>query len=166
MNELTPILQRFVDYDDTVLDLGCGLGFPTIGLKCREIVGIDIHQPYLDKIKRHFKVIKADIRHLESLESHSFDVVLCLDVIEHLKKNEGLRLLGEMERIVRKRIIIYTPIGFKEQNDDAWGLGGEKWQKHRSGWLPRDFPDYAHMFKDKLTRNMFLVKEIEWKREL
>lgn len=160
MNELTPLLQLFVKPDETVLDLGCGLGVPTAGLKCKKILGIDIYKPYLDIAKKHFPVKKADIRELGFINNREYDVILCLDVIEHLTKNEGHKLLGEMERIGRKRIIIYTPIGFMSQNDDTWGLHGERWQKHRSGWLPHEFPTYIRMFEDKLTKNMFLVKKL------
>ena len=27
-----------------------------------------------------------------------------------------------------------------EEGVDPWGMGGVEWQKHRSGWMPDDFP--------------------------
>ncbi len=43
--------------------------------------------------------------------------------------------------IATQQVVLYTPYGFVEQTHDEWGLGGEEWQTHRSGWLPKDFPD-------------------------
>lgn len=81
---------------------------------------------------------------LESYEDKSVDSVFLIDVIEHLKKAEGLELLRRTERLARKQIIIFTPLGFVEQHTleggkDAWGLDGTAWQEHKSGWMPEDF---------------------------
>ena len=60
----------------------------------------------------------------------SFDCVVALDVIEHLEKADGLRLLEQMEIIARKKVIIFTPNGFLEQEP----FDGNEWQRHISGW--------------------------------
>ncbi len=66
-----------------------------------------------------------------------------IDVVEHLEKEEGLRLLCLTERIARRQIVLFTPLGFMPQEHldgkDAWGLEGGRWQEHKSGWLPEDF---------------------------
>jgi hypothetical protein len=73
------------------------------------------------------------------------DSVFALDVIEHMEKEEGLQFLKEAERVARKQILVYTPLGFYPQSYedknklDRWQMGGGYWQTHRSGWNPEDF---------------------------
>jgi len=101
-----------------VLDLGCGFGVPMLFIRSRRkvtfSVAIDI------KVKRvkycvskgiHDCGIVADVRYLP-VRKESFDIVLCLDLIEHLCKKDGLKLLIELDRIAKKQIIVHTPNGF------------------------------------------------------
>jgi hypothetical protein len=60
------------------------------------------------------------------------DTVFLMDVIEHLPKQEAVSLLKETEGLVKKQIVVFTPLGFMEQDDGEWNT-------HRSGWLPEDF---------------------------
>ncbi len=78
------------------------------------------------------------------LPDKSVDSVFLLDVIEHLAKEDGHRLLGDCERVAREQIVLFTPLGFLLQEYaagevDAWGYHGGQWQSHRSGWSPEDF---------------------------
>jgi len=60
----------------------------------------------------------------------SFECVVAFDLIEHLEKSEGLRLLDDMERIASRKVVVFTPNGFLPQG----ALGGNEHQIHRSGW--------------------------------
>lgn len=82
----------------------------------------------------------------------SFDHITILDVIEHLPKDEGLRLLTATLELARESVTVFTPYGFMPQEPsedgiDAWGLHGGEWQRHRSGWTPDDF-DGWHIWRD------------------
>ncbi len=68
---------------------------------------------------------------LQLARENRVDCVTLMDVIEHLPKEEGHRLLAETERLV-PQIIVFTPLGFLEQEDGVWNT-------HRSGWEPGDF---------------------------
>lgn len=70
---------------------------------------------------------------LPTFKDRSFDLVFALDVIEHLEKPDGGRMLSEMERVARRRVLIFTPNGFYPQESD------DPWQVHRSGWTHADF---------------------------
>ena len=75
-----------------------------------------------------------------------FDIVLLLDVIEHMEKEEGL-LVIEQAKNIGKQVVVFTPLGFMAQDcskdrQDAWGYQGQDWQTHRSGWVPEDFPGW------------------------
>lgn len=80
---------------------------------------------------------------VENFSADSVDTVILSDVIEHLDKDEGRRLLERTKTIARQQIAIFTPLGFIPQHHedgiDAWGLEGGAWQEHKSGWLPEDF---------------------------
>jgi hypothetical protein len=89
-------------------------------------------------------VIKAGWQEVVNLfPAKSVDTIFLCDVIEHLSKEEGRRLLDLTIPLARKQIAIFTPLGFMEQwhpdGKDAWGLNGGSWQEHKSGWEPSDF---------------------------
>jgi hypothetical protein len=60
----------------------------------------------------------------------SFDVVVALDVIEHLGQADGELLINEMWRVARKRIVITTINGFLQQSE----YDNNPYQVHKSGW--------------------------------
>ena len=124
-----------------MLDLGCGIMQATTGiydgkksLKCKTILGVELVEKYLDKVKISYPTIKTDVLNTKIFHDESYDVVLCLDVLEHLKKDDMIFLLSEMKRITRKKVIVYTPKEFDSNGDnihDAWGLGENKLQQHQ-----------------------------------
>ena len=123
----------------TILDVGCGDNSPISFLEEKYTsVGVDAYKPAIEDSKKrkiHNSYIHGDIKKLSSLaKAKSFDAVIALDVIEHLKKEDGYKLLDNMEKIARKKIILVTPNGFIPQfNKD------NKLQAHLSGWTVKDF---------------------------
>lgn len=75
---------------------------------------------------------------LPTIEARSYDLVYALDVIEHLVTDDGVKMLVEMERIARRRVLIFTPNGFMKQD------GVNQWQTHRSGWVDRQFKSMGY----------------------
>ncbi len=144
MNWLGDIIQEHVTKEDTVLDIGCGimqattdiLGTPGNegNLECRVIVGVDLYPKYLDRVKDRYPTVRAKATQTELFVDKSFDVVICLDLLEHLpSKEEARKLLQEMKRIARKKVIAYTPKEFDTNEDHAhesWGLGENPLQEH------------------------------------
>jgi hypothetical protein len=121
----------------SILDLGCGISCKSQYLDATYRVGVDIYEPYLDEVQDTFPgmLIKHDIRKIDDIFTpKSFDLILLLDVIEHLEKQEALDLMIKCESIAKKAIIIETPLGLVPQNIDILGFGGHEWQTHRSGW--------------------------------
>lgn len=70
----------------------------------------------------------------EKFKSNSFDCVLASDLIEHLTKKQGVKLITMMEKIARKKVIIFTPNGFLPQGE----YDNNPWQVHRSGWTAKE----------------------------
>ena len=133
MNKITKTIDKYLypDYQDCwdislfkkrideylkpgckVLDLGAGAGTTSISLKDRAgyVCGIDLDQrvlqnPYLDEAK---------IASAESIPygDQTFDVVMCLHVLEHLQ--QPAKVFGEVNRVLKPNGIFFikTPNKF------------------------------------------------------
>lgn len=131
----------------TVLDLGCGDGKFTQAISEGEkwtILGVELYRDYTDSLKNlenYQEILIADITDLPSkVTNRKYDVVLLLQVIEHLKKEEGLRSLKIWEGLSSKRIVISTPVGFlKYDRIEKKEKEPNRFQKHLSGWEPEEF---------------------------
>lgn len=154
MNWMGKIIQKHVEKSDSVLDVGCGI-YQAISdslnstrsfgitkhndrLKCHSLLGCEIVEKYIDVAKYHFPVIRMNVSNLmeyKKFPDDSFDIVLCLDVLEHIEESTAILIIAEMIRIARKKVIIYTPAKFEsnEKNvENAWNLGENPFQQHKS----------------------------------
>lgn len=107
-----------------------------------------------------FDVVQATaLDALNYLKDGSVDAVYLLDVIEHMERDCGLKVIENARRVARRQVVIFTPDGFQAQDYDAWGLGGERWQTHRSGWTVDDFPGWVvhPMIDENGNRSLFAV---------
>jgi SAM-dependent methyltransferase len=69
------------------------------------------------------------------IDTDSFDLVVCMDVIEHLSKSDGYRLVYEMNRITSSSLALSCPNGFVWQPPSK----DNPFQAHISGWSVKDF---------------------------
>lgn len=120
----------------TVADVGCGsysvLRYFTPG---RLILGIDRHEPSLrNNGNLYAGLVLSDVL-AAPVGAKSVDAAVSLDVIEHLERADGERLIEAMEAMARRSVVIYTPNGFLPQKASA----DNPWQLHRSGWTVEDF---------------------------
>lgn len=162
--------QNLWPWDDgeivSVLDVACGLSLKSKYIPAQIRVGVDIHEPYFEHIEADvpYVVLKHDIRKLKEIfVSKSFDIVIALDIIEHITKEEGLELMRQCEEIARKAVIFETPKGYIPQNIDIQGHGGDTWQTHRSGWEPNEFEErgYKVVLRDYKMTNAKRHTELE-----
>jgi GT2 family glycosyltransferase/SAM-dependent methyltransferase len=137
---------------DTILDAGCGAGkfsqslFQMSYLKNVSLVGLDIHLPSLRVAKDlglYEEVVRASA-HKIPFKERTFDVVLCVEVLEHLPRRNGSGLLEEIERVASKRVVLSTPNGFSPRaKNELKGLENP-FMDHVSGWLPQDFKEAGY----------------------
>jgi len=116
----------------TVLDVGCGSNSQLQHCNVPYSLGVDIFDSYLEESKKknlHTEYMKADIRTV-SFEPQSFDAVYCSEVLEHMTKENGYKLLDNMALWARKKVIITTPNGYIKQSE----YDGNPFQGHVSGW--------------------------------
>jgi len=131
----------------TILDVGCGISLKSQYLEADFRLGLDIHRPMFEKIATTvpYGVVQLDARNLRrNFVARSWDLVLLCDILEHLERHEGERLLDEAEAIARVAVIIESPQGWIPQNIDIWGLGADVWQTHRSSWEPKDLEERGY----------------------
>lgn len=128
----------------TILDIGCGRGMWGYminilrDVRGAKIIGLDLNEDYLSFVRKHkiyTKLIKADLLKKLPIESKSVDFIICSEVIEHIVKKDGEKLLKEIDRIIKPggRIIVTTPNVWLEMpyvND---------LDLHRSLWNTADF---------------------------
>jgi len=106
-------------------------------------VGLDAYPAYIEESRAkgtHDDYIMGDMMTVD-IPDHSFDAVIAFHVIEHVTREDGLRLIKSMERWARRTVIIATPNGFvptlachKRGIADLDHL-----QEHKSGWTVDDF---------------------------
>jgi hypothetical protein len=89
----------------------------------------------------HTDYVQLDVTKLrDRFEPGSFDCVVALDVIEHLSREDGLRLLESMEQIARKKVVVFTPNGFLYQPPEP----GNPHQEHISGWTVEEMRAHGY----------------------
>jgi len=151
---------------DVVLDIGCGI-VPMAYFRPKLHIMAEPFDEYRNVLlARHagdksVLVLKnGALEVLAELGDASIDSVFLLDVIEHLDKDVGVKVLSEVERVAREQVVVFTPLGFMPQHmepgeTDAWGLSGIEMQEHRSGWTPEDFGAtwHFHVCKEYHTKN-------------
>ena len=121
----------------SVLDLGCGRNSPIQHIPLLYSVGVELFKPYLEESKSrglHSEYILADVREV-GFKQDSFDAVLALELVEHLTKEEGAKLIEKMEKWAIKKIIISTPNRFLQQDE----YDNNPLQIHKSGWSVEEF---------------------------
>lgn len=109
-----------------ILDAGCGIGgFVKVCIDSgyTHVEGIDISE---DSVAVAHKAGLLQVKHgdifdyLKQLTDNTLDVILCLDVIEHFQREDAIRLLHEIFRLLRKggTIVLHVP--------NAEGIFGSK----------------------------------------
>lgn len=122
---------------ERILDVGCGKGEPMKFINRHKrfyTVGVDIFQPYIEECKKegtHNEYVLCDVQNLP-FQRKSFDIVLCMEVLEHLEREVGQKLLEAMEEIACKQVIISTPVGTYKQ----FSYDENPHQEHKIIWSP------------------------------
>jgi len=96
MKYIEKILKK-VPKSYKILDAGCGQGLLVEEFKRRgyDISGIDAF--YSSELVKKGDILNNDF------ENNQFDLILCLDVIEHFQLNEQEKLVKELTRIVKPK---------------------------------------------------------------
>jgi 2-polyprenyl-3-methyl-5-hydroxy-6-metoxy-1,4-benzoquinol methylase len=120
-----PVVRRLIDrfYDrlleaveplaaSTILDAGCGEGETLARLGSAlpsRTVAVDLSGKAVDFTAKRFPTIEVERHSIDDLPfpDHSFDLVLCLEVLEHLKSPTAA--LAELARVAGAHVIVSVP---------------------------------------------------------
>jgi len=144
---LAEFVQLNADRNDSALDIGCGIGAYSNVLKeyvrCKKVVTIDAW----DKVNPDILIDleKEDI----PFEDNTFDIILMMDFIEHLTKDRGIKILKQAMGIVKKRILLLTPLWWTDNsdnvNDPTLWCYTNVYDLHKSLWLLDDFVEWSRV---------------------
>lgn len=121
-NKLT-VIQKLNEFTKSkrVLNLGPGSGNLELSFakKVKEIIAVDYHNEALiflnSKLKENkitnTKLINDDIRSIEVADYGKFDIIFMIDVIEHIKIKDALKLVRKFKQMTKKggSVCIITP---------------------------------------------------------
>jgi 2-polyprenyl-3-methyl-5-hydroxy-6-metoxy-1,4-benzoquinol methylase len=154
----------------SVLDVGMGLG--KYGVLAREYVdlwgkaagkagkcqveGIEIVDEYITDWARNAydEIHIGDAMSIVPNMNRRFDLVLCVEVIEHLEKAQGIDLVKAMVKRCSDRgnLVITTPADFRKQG----AVLGNESEIHKCLWTHTDFdvsplikPSEKHLLKEE-----------------
>jgi len=111
------ILKHTPLEDKTILDIGCGNGLYILALAnlAKESVGIDMRREALIEAIKNKAKLGKDTEFVRALaeelpfSDHSFDIVLVIDVLEHVRSDE--KTIEEANRVLKYNgwLVIYVP---------------------------------------------------------
>lgn len=129
---------------DRIVALGCGryesdIAKQILELPCRKLVSVDSFENHIEHVS---KLPTKATEHLALTDNvmnvpfASGDTVLLIDIIEHLKREDGEELLDRVA--VADKVVIFVPLepeGFHRRPLDP----GNPADEHLSWWTEQDF---------------------------
>lgn len=154
---LDPVILPFIK-GSLILDVGCGFGrwaclctFNFWESKSYEfskpikpeIIGVDAYQPNLElaqSLNLYTELHQVVLPELHFPDNY-FETVLAIEIIEHLDKAEGKKLIESLIKVAAQRVIISTPNynAIREAHEDLTGTND--YDAHKSYWSRREFRD-------------------------
>jgi SAM-dependent methyltransferase len=138
-----------------ILDIGCGRYSALSQLiKTQNFyaVGLDIFEPHVRASNHrgtYQGVICADVRALP-IKDKQFDLIVLLEVLEHLDKEDGQKALSELERVSREAILLTTPLRKCPHHD----YYGNPYEEHRYVWSMEELNASGFVIRGKGIRGL------------
>lgn len=109
-------VTKMINDKDNVLEIGCGsgLGAMYIAQNCSRVLGIDINEEEINEAKetnRRDNIEFKNIDFFNMIENEKYDVIVSLDVIEHMNEEDGKKFLDKTRKHLKKDgiLILGTP---------------------------------------------------------
>jgi 2-polyprenyl-3-methyl-5-hydroxy-6-metoxy-1,4-benzoquinol methylase len=168
---LSALFTREIAANWTILDIGCGRDSSLRGLNAKRFsVGLDIYMPYLLQSRKsavHSDYVLADAKALP-FRAETVDCAVATELLEHLNKPDGLTMLTEIERVVKRKILMTTPNGFlptyagPDDNPEETHLSGYTLAELRNlGYQVHGFHGAKRLWKIKQGRAVLRFRP-EW----
>jgi hypothetical protein len=140
----------------TMIDLCCGNANTTRFITFKERTFVDIKKESVHDSLPNF--YELDVLSDHPIFEKHYDVSFCTDGIEHLLKEDGIRLLQRMLNISYKPIL-FTPLG-----NHCVNLTATDPYEHKSGWLPsyQELKDWYKIIFPKFHPTLNIGAFIFW----
>lgn len=105
------------------------------------LVGVDAWEPYVQSWHRalYDELVISDILPFMR-EGEDWDLALCIDVVEHFEKEQGLELLGLLKKHC-KLALVATPVDYFPQG----AAFGNPHERHLSGWTIEELAEFGRV---------------------
>jgi len=148
-------LREFSPASTRVLDIGCGAGFISNAMaeKKWQVCGIDLSESSLEVAKkfdrsRQVQYLKGDA-HALPFEDSLFDIVMCLDVLEHV--SDPAKAIKEAARVLKPSGIFFFHTMNRNLISYFVALKGVEWFVKNT---PRHLHVYSMFIKPKELEEM------------
>ena len=166
VNVITSVFRKEnIDFEQTkVLEIGCGTGFYTQllhDLKVKSYIGVDITDVLFPELSQKFPIstfIQKDVTTEEIIDS-SFDLIIMIDVIEHITNKDKLAFaMKNVQKCLKKNgIFIISPIMEISKKHlfylHSWTIEDIK----------ENFSDKEYKFQELITfrqNNLFVINKL------
>jgi len=140
-----------------ILDIGCGPGLQTIKLakiSSGNVIGIDIHQPYLDRLKELIKREKLQNR-VEAVNQSMLDIKYPKDYFDIIWAEGSIFVIGFENGLIEWKKYI-KPNGYLAVHEMAWLKNNP----------PKEIEDYFKKVYPQITtieNNLKIIKKCNYK---
>ncbi len=166
------IVISFIKKNDILLDLGVGRGRIETLIHSRygnsiQVYATDITSKTLRQLQKKFPFWNFSTQELSKLKfkSDSFDKVLLLEVLEHIKPKETLIVLKEIHRVLKKQGFFIVSIPINEGLEDMYPLNPNSHLRVYSEELIRFELEYSGFIVERVIKltafpNYYLLKKM------
>jgi SAM-dependent methyltransferase len=143
--------SSYVGKADRVLDIGCGIGSGSailLNAGAGKVTGVDINPKAIEYARDHYHregldflcLSAADLPFLDGF----FDLVVAMEIIEHLPESQHIRFLKECSRVLKNggKIVCSTP------NRRAYSIPSLKRSLNRSHLKEYDIDEFHDLLDD------------------
>lgn len=128
------IFEKNINFNDKVIDFGCGGGYLLQNINCKYKYGIEPNQhASAIAVESGFQVFKSSQEALDILGENSVDIVISTNVLEHTLHpfNELTNLYKLLKKTGRIHFVVPCDIAFKSYNPNNI-------DKHLYSWSPQN----------------------------
>ncbi len=163
-------LQKYINENNSVIDLGAGYGDFINLIKCRKKYAVDTDYEYTNYYSSEVEFIQSDSSNLQLIKEGSIDVVFASNLLEHLSKKQLIKTISEISRITHSgsALILIQPnyrYAYRNYFDDFTHvtifthISIQDWLMTNNFKTIRIVPRYLPLtMKSFLPKNYFLTK--------